>query len=113
MFLLREPPWLLALTGAVGWLCGRARGRAGWGLLLGLLLGPFGCLAVMLFPRAQPRPDARFRAFGDASGGPGPGSGPSRGDSVCPRCEKPVGRRDKACGHCGNVLIPIRYAVEP
>jgi hypothetical protein len=114
MFLLKEPPWLLLLTAVVGYLCGRARGRAGWGLILGLLFGPFGCLAVMLIPAAKQRPPF-FRFYrGPAGAGPASPREESEADdgSACPRCQKPVGRRDKACGHCGNVLVPIRYAVE-
>lgn len=114
MFLLREPPWLLLLTAFVGYLCGRSRGRAGWGLLLGLLFGPFGCLAVMLIPAAPKRRGPAFRFYrGPAPGGAeAPREEEAADGPSCPRCRKPVGRRDKACSHCGNVLIPIRYAVE-
>ena len=102
MFLLREPLWLVLISGAVGYFCGWGKGRAGAGLLLGVLLGPFGCLAIMLMPAAP-----RRRATGN--GGPAPESG---GGPACPRCQRPVPRSARACPHCGNVLMPIRYAVE-
>lgn len=102
MFLLRESLWLVLLSGAIGYFCGWGKGRARTGLLLGLLFGPFGCLGIMLFP-----PAAR-RMHG--TDGPAP-EGPAFG-SACPRCHKPVARSARACPHCGNVLMPIRYAVE-
>jgi hypothetical protein len=102
MFLLRESIWWVLLSGAIGYFCGWGKGRAGAGLLLGLLLGPFGCLAIMLVPAAQRRRAAQ-------GGGPGPDSG---GGAACPRCQRPVPRAARACPHCGNVLMRIRYAVE-
>jgi len=71
---------------------------------------------VMLLPAAKRRGPA-FRFF-RAQGGAGAESHrettPDSGDSGshCPRCKKPVERGAKACGQCGNILIPIRYAVE-
>jgi hypothetical protein len=106
MFLLREPLWLILVSGAIGYFCGWGKGRAGAGLLLGLLLGPFGCLAIMLLPAAP-----RRRAAGN--GGAGPASaGDSGAGPACPRCQRPVSRSARACPHCGNVLMRIRYAVE-
>lgn len=101
MFLLRESLWWVLLSGAIGYFCGWGKGRAGTGLLLGLLFGPFGCLGIMLMP-----PAARTRG----TVGPAP-EGPTSG-SACPRCHNPVPRSARACPHCGNVLMPIRYAVE-
>jgi hypothetical protein len=105
MFLLRESLWWVLISGAIGYFCGWGKGRAGAGLLLGPLFGPFGCLAIMLFPPAARRPMRTvFR-------GPGPQDAPDD-PSGCPRCRKPVARKAKACPHCGNVLMPIRNAVE-
>jgi len=106
MFLLHEPLWWVFISGAIGYFCGWGKGRAGAGLLLGLFLGPLGCLAIMLLPPAVRRP----RGAGGIFGGPSqerPALGPT-----CPRCQKPVARSARACPHCGNVLMPIRYAVE-
>ena len=104
MFLLREPLWMIALCGAVGYFCGWGKGRAGFGLLLGLIFGPFGCLAIMLWPPAprRSRPNASASASSEA-----PAGGPA-----CPRCRKPAARSARVCPHCGNVLAPIRYAIE-
>lgn len=106
MFLLHEPLWWVVLSGAIGYFCGWGKGRAGAGLLLGLCLGPLGCLAIMLLPPAARRPrGAASGPFANSSSGPFDGP-------TCPRCQKPVARNARACPHCGNVLIPIRYAVE-
>jgi hypothetical protein len=32
---------------------------------------------------------------------------------ACPRCSRPVGPDAGACPHCGNVLVPVRYRVNP
>jgi hypothetical protein len=37
----------------LGWAIGSARGRAGFGFTLGLLLGPIGCLVVLLLPAVE------------------------------------------------------------
>ena len=115
MFIMRESIWWLLATGLVGYVCGYAKGRPGWGLLLGLLFGPFGCLAIMLIPPLPRRPLFGGRVHAFRSGG-APGSAgterPEADGSGCPRCRKPVSGRAKACPHCGNVLLPIRYAVE-
>ena len=110
MFLLHESLWLVLVSGAIGYFCGWGKGRAGVGLILGLLLGPLGCLAIMLFPPAAPKP----RGAGAAFGGPFSGASAERPTlgPACPRCQKPVTRGVRACPHCGNILMPIRYAVE-
>ena len=102
MFLLRESLGLILASGAIGYFCGWGKGRAGVGLLLGLALGPLGCLAIMLFPRASRQPM------------PGQPVGPESayGERACPRCRKAVARADRVCPRCGNILMPIRYAVE-
>ncbi len=109
MLLLREPFWLLFLTAFVGILFGRMRGRPGWGFILGLFFGPLGLALILMMP-------AR-RVVGGLGGGtafgnrPGDQAGSRATGQVCPRCSKSVGRSDKACPHCGNVLVPIRYEV--
>ena len=105
MFLLREPMWWLLLSAAVGYVCGKAKGRPGLGVLLGLLFGPFGTLAIMLWPPAKEAPRTVYRQSGFRSA-------PAEDAGGCPRCGRPVGGRAKACPHCGNLLMPIRYAVE-
>jgi hypothetical protein len=102
MFLLHQSLWWVLLSGAIGYFCGWGKGRAGAGLLLGLLLGPFGCLAIMLLP-----PAPRRRATQGGGPGPDPVGGPA-----CPRCRRRVSPSVRACPHCGNVLMRIRYAVE-
>ncbi|MDB5049160.1 MAG: hypothetical protein JWO30_2231 [Fibrobacteres bacterium] len=94
MFILHESIWWLLATGAVGWYLGYLKGMARWGLLLGLIFGPIGWGIVMFLP-ARSRPQREFRPTGPA----------------CPQCGKSVGRSDKVCSHCGNLLIPIRYRV--
>src|SRR5690242_8271152 len=71
MFLLHEPLWWVFLSGAIGYFCGWGKGRAGAGLLLGLFLGPLGCLAIMLLPPAARRPRGAGGMFG-AGTAPGP-----------------------------------------
>jgi hypothetical protein len=132
MLLLREPFWLLFLTAFIGLLFGRMKGRPGWGFLLGLFFGPLGLALTLLMPARRIQSSAgRGSPFGGQaqpgqappfSGGAGAGAfsgrenpfsgqaGPSSG-SACPRCAKSVGRSDKTCSHCGNVLMPIRYEV--
>lgn len=123
MLLLREPFWLLFLMAFVGIFFGRMKGRPGWGFLLGLFFGPLGLALMLLLPaRVVPTRGAEGgggAGFGyrDAGGGTGfrgtgfrPGEQSASGPA-CPRCGKAVGRSDKACSHCGNVLMPIRYEV--
>jgi hypothetical protein len=131
MLLLREPFWLVFLTAFIGLLFGRMKGRPGWGFLLGLFFGPLGLALTLLMPVRRIQPSAgRGSPFGGQappfSGGAGPNpftgpftrrADPSAGESAqgsgpaCPRCAKSVGRSDKTCSHCGNVLMPIRYEV--
>lgn len=118
MLLLREPFWLLFLTAFIGLLFGRMKGRPGWGFLLGLFFGPLGLALVLLMPARRIQASGRGSPFGGQappfsrqappdSGGSDGGSGP-----ICPRCSKSVGRSDKTCSHCGNILMPIRYEVQ-
>jgi hypothetical protein len=117
MFLLRESLWWVLVSGAIGYFCGWGKGRSGLGLILGLLFGPFGCLAIMLVPAAPRRRPAARGPYRPGPAGVSSAEEPS-GDadpalgSACPRCRRSVSRGARACPHCGNVLIPIRYAVE-
>lgn len=119
----------------IGYFLGRTRGMGLQGLFFGLAFGPLGWALIMLWPRSWvqgPVPRQSFEPGGPAdhpasgtSGRPGP-SGASRaegrgsdaasgnrsGEPSCPRCSRPVGREAGSCPHCGNVLVPIRYAVE-
>ena len=103
MFLLREPIWWVLLSGAIGYFCGWGKGRPGVGLLLGLVFGPFGCLAIMLLPAAQ---------RGRMSGASGSARAAGPGDPACPRCGNAVARSARVCPQCGNVLMSIRYTVD-
>jgi hypothetical protein len=122
MLLLREPFWLLFLTAFIGILFGRMKGRPGWGFILGLFFGPLGLALILMLPArvARPRGGQGGRGADGFEGAGGAGfayrnggrSGPqSSSGPACPRCGKAVGRSDKACSHCGNVLVPIRYEV--
>ncbi|MEO6096539.1 MAG: hypothetical protein ABIW76_12865 [Fibrobacteria bacterium] len=98
----------------VGILFGRMKGRPGWGFLLGLFFGPLGLALMLLMPARVVRPVGKRGAGGAGFGYRNPGDGPgsqSVSGQACPRCGKAVGRSDKACSHCGNVLVPIRYEV--
>ena len=112
MFILHESIWWVAGMGAVGLYLGYLKGMARWGLLLGLLFGPLGW-AITLFLPVRLRVQGAFRARGSSRPGPAPAdfAGPAPEGSGCPRCGKGVGRGDKACAHCGNLLVPIRYRV--
>ncbi|MEO7426793.1 MAG: zinc ribbon domain-containing protein [Fibrobacteria bacterium] len=118
MFILHESIWWLIATGAVGLYLGYLKGMARWGLLLGLIFGPIG-LAIMLFlPVKEGRASRGFRdqgGFRDSGvfrqAGADPQASGATAGPACPRCGKGVGRGNKACPHCGNVLIPIRYSV--
>ncbi|HKP95585.1 MAG TPA: hypothetical protein VJ385_07500 [Fibrobacteria bacterium] len=114
MFILRESiGWLMA-TGAVGLYLGHLKGMARWGLLLGMIFGPIGWGLILLLP-ARHRPSqarAGFARGSFRSGGPSQRAGaPGSSDPVCPRCGNAAGRGERACGHCGNLLMPIRYRV--
>ena len=97
--LLREPLVLALFTALLGYLFGRSKGLGYLGFILGFLLGPLGWAALLLFPNQR------------HSTGEGPAPEEHRG-SGCPRCGRAVSRKDKACPHCGNVLVPIRYEVK-
>lgn len=93
LFFFRESlPWLLGCA-IIGYFIGRAKGYPRQGFLLGFACGPIGWGIVMLFPR-------NGRGFSAPSG------------RACPRCRKRVGAGDKACPHCGNVLVTVNYRVE-
>lgn len=119
----------MILCASIGYLLGRFRGMGLQGLFFGLAFGPLGWGLILLWPRTwvqgpMPR-DAGHGAF--RSGGPGcfrarPGpksppetgsSGESHASGGCPRCGRSVEPGAGACGHCGNVLVPIHYAVDP
>ena len=104
MFLLHESIWWLMAAGAVGFYMGYLKGMARWGLLLGMMFGPIGWGILLLLPARRPA---------QAAGGPSrpAGTGNRAIGPACPRCGKTVGNRDKACGHCGNVLMAVRYKV--
>jgi hypothetical protein len=110
MVFFRGSIWWLVASGLVGFYLGYRKGFAQWGLLLGLTLGPIGWGVILLLPSQPPR---RFQgasgysgpeAFSDSAGSREPP------DAACPRCGKPAGG-EKACAHCGNLLIPIQYKV--
>jgi hypothetical protein len=64
------------------WLIGAAKGRAGAGFLLGLLLGVIGAIGA-LFLTATPA---------------------SRGRTACPHCAEPILPAARLCPHCRSVL---------
>jgi hypothetical protein len=87
-FFLRESIYWLLACGVIGWLIGRSKGLPRQGFFLGLIFGPIGVGITLMLPKVKE---------------PGP---------TCPRCRKRVGRHDKACPHCGNVLVTVHYRVE-
>ncbi len=104
----------------IGYFLGRTRGMGLQGLLFGLGFGPLGWALILLWPRSWVQgPVPR-----QSSGSEGPADRPAAGTSwragsgewsrgpACPRCNHPVERDAGSCPHCGNVLVPIRYAVE-
>jgi hypothetical protein len=116
----------------IGYFLGRTRGMGLQGLFFGLGFGPLGWALILLWPRSWVQGPVPRQGYGagasadhPASGTPGrpgspgadsrrsdPASGDRRGEPSCPRCHRPVGREAGSCPHCGNVLVPIRYAVE-
>lgn len=118
---------------AIGYLLGRSRGMGLQGFFLGLAFGPIGWGLVLLWPRSwiqgpvpreretgfrgPPRPESPGRRDSRRPGGYPPGEdagGPRSGIGAgCPRCGSPVARGAGACPRCGNVLVPIRYRVNP
>jgi hypothetical protein len=118
--------------GLQGFFLGLAFGPIGWGLVL---LWPRSWIQGPVprdretGPQGRSRPQARNggrqyaetseggseSAFGGAEspfgrGNAGPGARPGGG---CPRCGSPVERKAGSCPRCGNVLVPIRYRVNP
>lgn len=116
----------------VGWFLGRTRGMGLQGFFMGLAFGPLGWGLILLWPTRWiegpvPR-DAPSGAPGasgpdpvQASGSSGRPSGADRasgphareGSPACPRCRRPVAPDAGACPHCGNVLVPVHYRVNP
>jgi hypothetical protein len=96
VFFIREPFFWLLGCAIIGLYIGRPKGMPRQGFFLGLFLGPIGWGIMAMLPGAK------------TQGQPGPRAsvGPA-----CPRCRRPVGAGDKACAHCGNVLVPVSYRV--
>ena len=110
----------------VGYLLGRTRGMGLQGFFMGLAFGPLGWGLVLLWPTSwiqgpvprrstaggpahePPRACARPEADDRASR-----ARPPEADGACPRCLRPVPSDTGACPHCGNVLLPVRYRVNP
>ena len=119
---------------SIGYLLGRSKGMGLQGFMLGLAFGPLGWGLTLLLPRGavsgpgpgRPSgPDSKSHPFGN-QGRPGPAADSwakenrrstgqdTRGDrGNCPRCARPVETGAGVCPHCGNVLVPIRYQVNP
>lgn len=112
----------------VGYLLGRTRGMGLQGFFMGLAFGPLGWGLVLLWPTrwiqgpvprdagADRDAGAAFRTPGasgrsDREGGSRPRASEARGS--CPGCRRPVAADAGACPHCGNVLVPVRYRVNP
>lgn len=118
---------MLACAG-IGFLLGRSKGMALQGFFLGLAFGPLGWGLILLLPRAIIEPP-RQRPSPSGSPGRSPEAGawtrenspenrPSQDGARsatggCPRCGRPVPEGAGVCPHCGNVLVPIRYQVNP
>lgn len=110
----------------VGYLLGRTRGMGLQGFFMGLAFGPLGWGLILLWPtRWIQGPVPRDAASGGGpghvrrpadrpadDGGAAPPRSPEAG-SACPRCRRPVAPDAGACPHCGNVLVPVHYRVNP
>jgi hypothetical protein len=121
---------MLACAG-IGYLLGRSRGMGLQGFFLGMAFGPIGWGLILLWPRswiqgpmpraresgsqsrARPQPRHGGRPHADSAFGDAADSRGSRPGGGCPRCGSPVKRGAGACPRCGNVLVPIRYHVNP
>lgn len=112
--------------GIVGWFLGRTRGMGLHGFLMGLAFGPLGWGLILLWPTRWiqgpvPREAASGAEAGPSSRPSDPPSDSARnarphppgGGTACPRCGRPVAPDAGACPHCGNVLVPVRYRVNP
>ncbi|MDQ3001111.1 MAG: zinc ribbon domain-containing protein [Fibrobacterota bacterium] len=103
--------WYLVASGLVGLYLGYRKGFPQWGLFLGMALGPIGWGVILILPSQR---HLRFRR---PAGSPGSGKSAEpaephgNGNPECPRCGKTAGSKDKACAHCGNLLIPIHYKI--
>lgn len=111
----------------VGYFLGRTRGMGLQGFFMGLAFGPLGWGLILLWPTQWiqgpvPRPASAAAAnsgpASSASGHPSEADLASRpranGEAPgCPRCHRPVAPDAGACPHCGNVLVPVRYRVNP
>ena len=94
---------------AVGYLLGRTRGMGLQGFFMGLAFGPLGWGLILLWPtRWIQGPVPR-----EAPSAGGPAQHPPEAGSACPRCRRPVAPEAGACPHCGNVLVPVHYRVNP
>jgi hypothetical protein len=69
-----------AIMGMIGFVIGNIRGRALFGLVLGLLLGPIGWLIVLCFSNAG---------------------------FVCDACRKPIDEHARICPYCRSVRNEI------
>lgn len=91
-----------AMSGVLGWMIFAPFGKAGHGLVLGLLLGPFGVL-IAAVQRSNWKEEAeRRQQYLERRRQNEDSDERARIERECPRCAGVILRRVEVCKHCGR-----------